>query len=144
MRRAGYNAFPSLVVDELDRIDLTDLRHLLEEVGIDSETEQFDRAEESCAVHLQDVTLFDPTGIEQLEADLVVFAECMRSQGIDLPDPDLARVSDGQTPELQGPFEEDQPPGVFGDTVIDLDDPETNAAFEECAARIDLPLPELS
>jgi hypothetical protein len=53
------------------------------------------------------------------------FAQCMRDQGIDdFPDPDLSTTGPGDGDSDDGRT------GPFGD--VDMDDPETQAAFEAC------------
>lgn len=53
------------------------------------------------------------------------FAQCMRDQGIDdFPDPDLSTTGPGDDDSDDGRT------GPFGD--VDMDDPETQAAFEAC------------
>lgn len=66
---------------------------------------------------------FDPDAEQQaeLQDSLVAFAECMRGQGIDFPDPDLSGGGGG---------------GRFGD--IDLTDPEIQAALELCQEELGL------
>ena len=69
-------------------------------------------------------------GFEQLDTaefrdTLLEFAQCMRDQGVDFPDPDFTNLF--QLPqEGEGEFT-----GPFGD--IDPDDPEFQAGLEECS-----------
>jgi hypothetical protein len=58
----------------------------------------------------------------ELEDQMLALAECLRDQGIDVPDPDFGNLGEGGTPGQGG--------GPFGD--IDRSDPEFQAAFEEC------------
>jgi hypothetical protein len=60
----------------------------------------------------------------ELEDGMVELAECMRDQGIDMPDPDF----DGGAGS------------IFGD--IDTEDPEFQAAFDECRDTLGGVLPE--
>jgi hypothetical protein len=53
------------------------------------------------------------------------FAQCMRDEGVDVPDPDF---SGGAGPGIGGG-------GPFGD--LDLDDPKVSAAFEKCQGSLD-------
>jgi hypothetical protein len=58
----------------------------------------------------------------ELEDQMLELANCLRDQGIDVPDPDFGNLEEGGTPGQGG--------GPFGD--IDRSDPEFQAAFEEC------------
>jgi hypothetical protein len=76
---------------------------------------------------------FDPT---QMQDEMLAFTQCMRDNGIDMPDPDFdedGRLEDGPVTDsadessaqgrvLRGPF-----------GTLDLSDPATEAAFEECS-----------
>jgi hypothetical protein len=61
-------------------------------------------------------TAFDPDD-PKLQDTLLKFAECMRAEGVDVPDPDFSKIGKGANP--------------FGDKV-DPDDPEVAAAIEVC------------
>jgi hypothetical protein len=50
--------------------------------------------------------------------DVVVFAGCMRENGIDMPDPDFAGILEGRQ--------------LFPGWQPELDDPDFEAAFEAC------------
>jgi hypothetical protein len=83
--------------------------------------EQFEAAQEVCGT--------PPGGgfageqdLSELEDQMLELAECLRDQGIDVPDPDFGNLEEGATPGQGG--------GPFGD--IDRTDPEFQAAFEEC------------
>ena len=67
--------------------------------------------------------LFERADITELEDQLLEFAQCMRDNGIDMPDPDLSFTpGDGDGPGEGG--------GPFGD--VDFEDPEFQAAFDLC------------
>jgi hypothetical protein len=74
-------------------------------------------AQEKCGTPPEGLTggfkLDDPA----LQDTLLKFAECMRAEGIDVPDPDLSQLGKGANP--------------FGDKV-DPDDPEVAAAVKVC------------
>lgn len=73
----------------------------------------------SCQDLIADVVFsFLPEDTTELEDRFLQFAECMRDQGIDVPDPDFS----------QGLF--GGPGGPFGD--IDTNDPDFVEASEEC------------
>jgi hypothetical protein len=78
-----------------------------------------------------------------MQEDALRFAQCMRDEGVeDFPDPDFSDMGPGGEPQTGsggdgGPSDGDGDGrgerlvlGPFGE--IDLDDPETAAAFEAC------------
>ena len=66
--------------------------------------------------------------LTELQDTLLEFAQCMRDNGVDVGDPDLRRL-------LPGSGDDPQPGGPFGG-AIDLDDPDTQAAFELCQEAV--------
>lgn len=83
--------------------------------------DEFREAREACADLLEDAALgFRGTDSTELEDNLVEFAECMRDNGYDMPDPDFSAFGPGQGGG-GGPFGE-----------IDRDDPAFQAASEAC------------
>jgi hypothetical protein len=62
---------------------------------------------------------FDQVDRTELQDNLLAFAECMRSEGIDMADPDLS-----------GGISAGGPGGFLGD--LDLSDPTVSAALETC------------
>jgi hypothetical protein len=83
--------------------------------------------------------------LQAIQDHALEFAQCMRDEGIeDFPDPDFSDMGPGGEPERQSSDGSDPDGGgaggddgpdekvdvLFGD--IDLDDPETAAAFEAC------------
>lgn len=90
--------------------------------GEEGPGDQFREAREACADLLDDAALgfggdFDRT---ELEDDLVSFAECMRENGYDMPDPDFSSFGPGAGGGG----------GPFG--AIDPDDPSFQTASEAC------------
>ena len=88
---------------------------------VDRTDPDFDRARRACREHLPgggDLSKLDPKSLDQLRA----FAQCMRDNGIDLPDPD---PDGGELTGLAG---------------IDRDAPAFRAALDTCRDQ----LPELS
>lgn len=87
------------------------------------EQDELEAALENCQEELQAVVVgftanFDFT---QLQDTLLEYAECVRANGFDLPDPDFSNLD----------FGGDEPPsGPFGD--VDFNDPDFIAANEEC------------
>jgi hypothetical protein len=81
---------------------------------------------------------------QAMEEDALEFAECMRDEGIeDFPDPDFSNMGPGGEPQQRSSPGDDGGSGGDGDgrdeTIvlgpfgeIDMDDPETAAAFEAC------------
>ena len=81
--------------------------------------EEVGEAMDACGHLMEGVTQqFDLPDDTELQDDLLGFAECMRSNGIDVPDPD---------------FSSDGPGGFF---ELDPEDPEVEAALEACQAEI--------
>jgi hypothetical protein len=79
--------------------------------------------------------------LQAMQDDALEFAQCMRDEGIeDFPDPDFSNMGPGGEPQDRtsdggdggegGGSDEQVVLGPFGE--IDLDDPETAAAFEAC------------
>lgn len=77
-------------------------------------------AQEECATYLETITLgfegFDDT---EFQDAMLAFAECLRSEGVDVADPDFS----------QGAIQ--RGPAIFGEE-FDPTDPETLAAIEVC------------
>jgi len=91
--------------------------------GIDREA--MIAARDACQDHLDGVLQqFERIDLTELQDDLVEYAACMRENGYDMPDPDLAALSAGPG-QGGGPGR-----GQFGD--LDLDDPAFQGANEVC------------
>lgn len=89
-------------------------------LGVDQDTIQ--AAQEECFPLIEGIIQnFVGTDFSELEDTFLEFAECMREQGIDMPDPDF---SQGFGPGAGGRA------GILGD--IDPTDPQFVAAAEEC------------
>lgn len=89
-------------------------------LGVDQETIQ--AAQEECFPLIEGILQnFVGQDVSELEDTFLEFAECMREQGIDMPDPDF---SGGFGPGAGGRA------GILGD--IDPEDPEFQAAAQEC------------
>ena len=89
-------------------------------LGVDQETIQ--AAQEECFPLIEGILQnFVGQDVSELEDTFLEFAECMREQGIDMPDPDFSggfgRGAGGRA-------------GILGD--IDPEDPEFQAAAQEC------------
>jgi hypothetical protein len=75
---------------------------------------------------------------QAMEEEALEFAQCMRDEGIeDFPDPDFSDIGPGGAPQQRSSDGDDGESGdsqvvlgPFGE--IDMDDPETAAAFEAC------------
>jgi hypothetical protein len=98
--------------------------------GVDPQSEEFQAAIEACREHLEGFAQGGPGGpggpgeqtAEQQEA-MLAFAECMRENGVDIPDPQAGggflqpgSGVDPQTPEFQEAMEacRDNLGGAFG------------------------------
>ncbi len=87
---------------------------------IDLDSPEFQAAQEACGDILAGVQRqIDPEVLAERQAQLLVFAECMRDEGIDFPDPQLG--TDGG-PRFGA--------GRFGG--LDFQSPEFQTAFEVC------------
>lgn len=93
----------------------------------ESQRETVEAAFEACRTELEGIA-FGPDGIDltEIEDTLVEFAECMRENGYDMPDPDLSLLA-------PGPGGEPGTAGPFGGEV-DPDDPAFQEALEQCRA----------
>jgi hypothetical protein len=79
---------------------------------------------------------FDPS---DLEDQLYAFAECMREEGVDWPDPDLTAFAPGggaRGPQTGEPGDGPTGGGPFGGGDIDMDDPLVQAALEACQSDL--------
>ena len=82
-------------------------------------------AQEACADEISAVIVgFVGTDLTPLADGLLAYAECMRANGVDLPDPDLTDLTGS------GPFGE-----------IDQDDPDFQAADEICRTELEAIVP---
>lgn len=122
MRDEGFAAFPDPQFSADGSLDFQRGQGDLEQAGIDIQSDEFQAAFETCQDLLEGVALIgggiDLTEIEDL---LLEFAQCMRRQGIDLPDPSLDFSAGGGDP--------------FGGAV-DFEDPDVQEAFEVCQAEV--------
>jgi hypothetical protein len=122
MRDEGFAAFPDPQFSADGSLDFQRGQGDLEEAGIDTQSDEFQTAFETCQDLLEGVALIgggiDLTEIEDL---LLEFAQCMRRQGIDMSDPSLNFGPGGGDP--------------FGGSV-DFEDPDVQAAFEVCQAEV--------
>jgi hypothetical protein len=106
--------------------------------------EAFEAAREECG-DPPALGTFSEEDREQMEEDALEFSECMRAEGIeDFPDPDFSDFGPGRGPVTnEETVDEDDADDdgsgarVFGPWgEIDLDDPETAAAFEACQEEV--------
>lgn len=90
----------------------------------DVDNDTAEAAVNACISELEGAA-FAPGGsafdINEMQDAMVEFAQCMRDNGVDFDDPDLATMFSGGA--LQNPFE-----------ALDIDDPEVAAAVEACQA----------
>ena len=88
-----------------------------------NDTDALFDAIEACREHIEGLTQqFADIDLNAISDTLVEFADCMRDNGFDLPDPDfgLMRPQNGSFPNA----------GPFGN--VDFEDPDFEAAFEVC------------
>ncbi len=117
MRDSGVPEFPDPVVTEDGAVDFAGGFEQFEDFDQDALEEGFD----ACVDHLEGLSFapggenFDLTGIQDT---LLEFAQCMRANGFDLPDPDFSN------------FDLASGVGPFGE--IDPTDPGFEEALEAC------------
>ena len=115
MRDGGID-FPDPTVDSAGNVGfdfaaLSDLSQLDED--------ELQSAFEACVSLLAGVSFgFERIFETEFQDDVVVFAGCMRENGIDMPDPDFAGILEGGQ--------------LFPGWNPDLDDPDFEVAFEAC------------
>lgn len=108
--------------------------------GPGADREEFEAAEEECGDILEGVTLPGPSEEElaAMEDAAYEFAQCMRDEGIDMPDPVFQRgdleSGDGSVESTAEPGEQEQD--------IDPDDPAFKAAEEKCESILEDARPE--
>jgi len=115
MRDGGID-FPDPVVDAEGNVgfDLMAMRDLA-----DVDEDEINAAFEPCAHHLEGVNFgFEQVFDAEFQDEVLVFAGCMRDNGIDMPDPDFSGIMEGRP--------------LFGNWQPDMEDPDFEAAFEAC------------
>ncbi len=116
-------------VDAAGNVEFGGFRGAAANAGVDRETMR--AAMDTCAQNLEGVSLGrggDEFDITEIQDTMVEFAACMRSNGYDMPDPDLSDLGPGAgggQGEGGGPFGE-----------IDPADPDFIAAEAECGEII--------
>lgn len=111
IRGEGLN-IQDVTIDADGNIDLSSVFSQ----DVDFQSDEAQQAFETCAPLLEGVDFgFDQLDLTGLADTLLEFAECMRENGFDLPDPDFGAA----------PTE-----GVFGD--VDFTDPAFEAALKSC------------
>ena len=106
--------------------------------GIDPNDPDFQDAQEKCQSNLEGIQgQFDPEDLQAFQDAALEFAQCLRDHGFDVPDPDFSQGGPGQ-----GGVPGGGGGGIFGDSGIDPEDPEVQAALEDCQEAFgDLPGP---
>lgn len=99
--------------------------------GIDPEDSDFQEAQEKCGSNLESIRgNFNPDNQEQFQDAALELAQCMRDRGFDVPDPDFSQGRPGQGGG--GPGGGQGGGGILGGSGLDPEDPEVQAALEEC------------
>ena len=105
------------------------LARAMSETSSESERQAFQEAMQACEVYLEGVTMgFEQRDTTEFQDQLFQYAQCMRDNGYDMPDPDFSAT---QVPGSGG----GPAGGVFG--TLDRDDP----AFQEAQAACEEYLP---
>ncbi len=87
----------------------------------DGAREEIQGAFEACGEFLDGAAFgFGQIDQTELQDQLIELAACLRDQGVDVADPDLSDLGPGGTPGEGGPF------------GIDFQDPEVEAALDQC------------
>lgn len=108
--------FPDPIVDSEGNIGF-DFAALSDLTQMDQD--ELEAAFEACVPFLAGVSFgFERIFEAEFQDDVVVFAGCMRENGIDMPDPDFAGIMEGRQ--------------LFPGWEPELDDPDFEAAFEAC------------
>ncbi len=115
MRDGGID-FPDPTVDSDGNVGF-DLMAMSDLAEVDEE--EINSAFESCAFHLEGVSFgFERVFEADFQDEIVVFAGCMRENGVDMPDPDFSGIIEGQP--------------LFPGWEPELDDPDFEVAFNAC------------
>lgn len=94
-------------------------RILLPRGGIDPSSPKFRKAQEKCQPLIASIRpQFSPEQREKFQEAAVKFAQCMRKNGVDVPDPDFSSGGPGG--------------GLFGSGRIDPSNPKVQKAMEAC------------
>lgn len=114
-------------IDSEGNVNMLRWLRRLEEQGLDQA--DVEGAIDGCADLIENVRLGFTRDLDftALQDQLLVFAECMRENGYDMPDPDFSSFGQG------GPGQGGPPgpgAGPFGE--IDPEDPDFQAALEQC------------
>lgn len=115
MRDEGID-FPDPIVDADGNVGF-DLMSMRDMATVDEDEMQ--AAFDSCFQYLEGVNFgFERIFDAEFQDQVVVFAGCMRENGIDMPDPNFSRIMEGEP--------------LFPGWEPELDDPDFEAAFEAC------------
>lgn len=112
--------------------------------GEPADSDALFEAFEGCGDLLEDVA-FGPGGTDfdltELQDTLLLFAECLRDNGLEADDPDISAGFGGNQGDdaVSGPGAIG-PAALFGD-AIDFDDPDVQKVFEACAEKVNLQTP---
>lgn len=115
MRDSGID-FPDPVVDAEGNVgfDLMGMRDLA-----DVDEDEIQAAFDGCFQYLEGVNFgFERVFDVDFQDQVVVFAGCMRENGIDMPDPDFSGIMEGEQ--------------LFPGWEPELDDPDFETAFDAC------------
>jgi hypothetical protein len=98
--------------------------------------EQFEAADEACRKHLDGAIdgrreEMDPQAEQEMQAQALAFATCMREHGVDMPDPQFGSEGRGFTVSLGSP----------DGGGIDPNDPTFQDAQETCSEEVGMDLP---
>lgn len=115
----------------LDADGTIDVAAVFRDADIDPESEEFARAQDECAPLLEGVAFFNEALDDpEFQDQILALTECLRSQGIDIDDPDFSNF---------GPGEGGGPGG--GGPGIDFDDPEVAEALDYCQDQVGFTAP---
>lgn len=98
--------------------------------GVQLNSEEFRQAFSACRRHIEGATFGQAGGgfnLTETQDTLLGFARCLRSEGIEVDDPELSKLVTGS--------EEDVPRRLFGE-AFDVTDPAVQDAVEACVGEL--------
>ena len=98
--------------------------------GVQLNSEEFRQAFSACRRHIEDTTFGQAGGgfnVTEIQDTFLGFARCLRSEGIEVDDPELSKLVTGSG--------EDFPRRLFGE-AFDLTDPAVQDAVEACMGEL--------
>ncbi len=124
------NGLPDFVDPTVDATGTVQWRQMFAASGIDPASDVFQQGLDVCRHHIEGLALggdgggFDPTEVADT---LLGFAQCLRTEGIEVDDPELSRLVTGTG---------DNPGTRLFGPAFDPTDPDVQAAVEVCRGEL--------